>query len=333
MRRLTALVAAAIAGLGAFPAAAAPEAEPAGTQVRVLTWNILHGGREYGPRNLPNLLDQVVAVRPDVFFTVETYGSGPDIERALTERAGKGAYTGVRVTDRPPGEDNLWLFTRFPVSHRYPAPHGGVVDDFNFGGARVRLPDGAELNLFTVWLPYSDPWNGYLVDDNAAAIRTGVPPRHSGADVQRAETEQQRHIDDIVRTQLPAMLGGNTDPVLMGGDFNTLAAHDWRPEHAACSGHLGMSYPLGATAAVTAAGFADTYRTAHPDVCAEPGSTWSPQPAERMITPQRIDFTFARGDVRVERSEVIDQRIPEHGPGVFYSDHAAVLTDLVVAHR
>ncbi|MFC6899880.1 hypothetical protein ACFQGX_31885 [Nonomuraea dietziae] len=37
---------------------------------------------------------------------------------------------------------------------------------------------------------------------------------------------------------------------------------------------------------------------------------------------------FARGPVAVEGAQVVDQRMRRHGPGTFYSDHAAVLADL-----
>ncbi|RZS36339.1 endonuclease/exonuclease/phosphatase (EEP) superfamily protein YafD [Herbihabitans rhizosphaerae] len=314
------------ATLAATPGSAAAAKD---VPVRVLTWNILHGGQN--PDNLRNLLEQIQSERPDVFLTVETYGSGPKIEKAL-DAMGKGDYTGVRITDRPSGSDNLWLFTRYPVLQRLPKPTGDTVSDFNIGGARVQLPNGPSVNLFTVWVSYSDPWNGYLMDENAAAIRAGRTPPHAPEAISRAETVQNRQLGDIIRTQLPAMLNGNTDPVVMGGDLNTPAASDWTPSWGKCPGHLDMSYPLTATNIVTGAGFVDAFRAANPDACTTPGITWSPLPDQRMITPQRIDFTFAKG-AEVQRSRVLDQRLPQHGPGVFYSDHAAIVSDLVFRAR
>ncbi|MFI5777959.1 endonuclease/exonuclease/phosphatase family protein [Nocardia sp. NPDC051570] len=321
---LTAMLSAIILACGLAPSAQA--AEDAG--VRVLSWNILHGGREPTPANLPQLIDQIVDVRPDVFFAVETYGSGDAITDALNRRANNGRYTGIRVTDRPSGSDNLWIFTRYEVVATYPKPQGGTVTDFNLGGVRVRLPKGGELNLFSAWLPYTDPWNGYLMDENAVDRQAGRPPRHSVEDVVAADRAQTQAITEIVNDQLPRMLGTNRAPVLLGGDFNTAAAADWTPAQANCPNHFGMSYPLRATAAVTAAGFVDTYRFAQPNVCAAPGTTWSPLPTEKMVTPQRIDFIFARGPLGIRSSRVIDQRMPAHGPGVFYSDHAAVVTEV-----
>ncbi|MEU6644269.1 endonuclease/exonuclease/phosphatase family protein [Saccharomonospora sp. NPDC046836] len=241
----------------------------------MLSWNIYHGGREFAPNNLENLLDQVAEIRPDVFFSVETYGSGKQIERDLSRRSGKGTYTGIQITSRPAGDDNLWLFTRYPVTKVYPKPSGGVTTDFNFGGARVLLPNGRQVNLFTIWLPYTDPWDGYLVDENAAAIRSGLQPRHSAQDVAYAERKQTEVLTDVVQRQLPAMLAGNTDPVLIGGDFNTLPAADWAPEWSKCRNHFGMNYPFTAT----------------------------------------TTLIFAKGDVRTEQSRIVDQRMRRHGPG------------------
>lgn len=119
--------------LPAAPAAAAPRR---GTQ-RVLNWNIYRGGkgeRVGGAENFPRLLDQLAAIAPDVFLCVETYGSGPAIERALTRRTRNGRYRGIKITDRPSGEDNLWIFTHLPVVRMLPKPTGGeLISDFNLG--------------------------------------------------------------------------------------------------------------------------------------------------------------------------------------------------------
>ncbi|MCO1577092.1 endonuclease/exonuclease/phosphatase family protein [Crossiella sp. SN42] len=298
-------------------------AEAAPADVRVLTWNIWRGGLGAGADNLPRLLDQVVATRPDVLLAVETYGAGEQIRQALTDRAGKGRYSGTQITPSTTGGDNLWIFTRYPVTRTYPAPAGGKVTAFNFGGVQVRLPGGKHLNLFDTWLPYTDPWNGYLIDENAAARRAGLPPRHTPAAVAEAETAQTTYLTEIITRHLP------DGPAVLGGDFNTPAASDWTDRWQGCPNHFGMTYPLRTTDLLVEAGFTDTFRAAHPDACTAEGRTWSPQPTERMITPQRIDLTFARG-ATVTGSQVLDTRLPRHGPGVFYSDHAALLSTVRV---
>ncbi|MEV3988558.1 endonuclease/exonuclease/phosphatase family protein [Streptomyces sp. NPDC049837] len=327
-----ALSAALTAGLLLIPAPASASGRATADEVRVLAWNIFHGGRNDGlggAENLPRVVDQVVAIAPDVFFSVETYGSADVIREGLTQRAGKGAYSATRITAGR--SDNLWIFTRYPVTKVYPKPSGGVVGDFHFGGVRVELPSGRQVSLFDMWLGYTNPWIGDMVDANAVAVRAGRPVPYSPAEVRDAESGAQLpQVTDIIREQLPAMLAGNTDPVILAGDLNTLPAADWTSRYAGCPDHFGLRYALRATKVVTDAGFTDTYRAANPDVCAAAGRTWSPLPEyDYMITPDRIDFVFARGaGVSVAGSHTVDTRLPQHGPGPFYSDHAAVVTSL-----
>ncbi|MEU7893199.1 endonuclease/exonuclease/phosphatase family protein [Nonomuraea sp. NPDC049152] len=310
------------------PSPATASARP-GASLRVVTWNIYKGGLGAGADNLPHVLDQLVELRPDIYLAVETYGAGETIAQALSRRAGRGKYTGVKITDRPAGKDNLWIFTHLPIVHVYPKPVGGQhVTDFNLGGVRVRLADGQQLNAFVAWLNYTDPWVGYLIDENAAGIRSGLTPRHTAEEVVAADQRQTAHLREIVDQHLPAMLAGNADPLVLGGDLNTVPAEDWSATWAAAPNHFGMSYPLTATKVATDAGFVDTFRAAHPDAGAVEGRTWSPLPTERLITPQRIDMIFAKGAVTVDGAQVVDQRMRRHGPGTFYSDHAAMVTDL-----
>lgn len=118
------------------------------------------------------------------------------------------------------------------------------------------------------------------------------------------------------------MRGGHDGPLVIGGDC-TLPAHDWTAEWADCPNKLGTSYDLTGTRVFTDAGFVDTFRQAHPDVCAVEGRTWTPLSDERLITPQRIDMTFTRGSgLSVVDARTVDTRMPKHGPGTFYSDHS-----------
>ncbi|RFC77424.1 hypothetical protein [Streptomyces sp. AcE210] len=84
-----------------------------------------------------------------------------------------------------------------------------------------------------------------------------------------------------------------------------------------------------ATKVITGAGFIDTFRAVHPDVEVE-GRTWSPLPRERLINLQRIDMQFAKGNITGRDAAVVDTSMPQHGPGDFYSDHAATHTDLQI---
>ncbi|WP_328993160.1 endonuclease/exonuclease/phosphatase family protein [Kribbella sp. NBC_01245] len=302
-----------------------------GEEVRVLTWNILHGGLGESSDDVVNkrqTIDQIVAVRPDVFFSVETYGVGPAIVDALSSRAGKGKYYSAQITPGSgQGQDNLWVFSRYPIVRKYPAVSGGGISSFNFGGVRVKLPNGRGLNLFPIWTTYTNPWIGDLIDENANDVVAGRPLRHSATEIEHAERAQLAQTGEILR-QLHRVLDGNSDATLVGGDLNTVPSSDWSAANAGCPSHYGQAFDFRTTEQWTDAGFTDTYRAANPDACTAAGRTWSPhEPAD--LVPQRIDFTFARGnDLRVVGSHTLDQRLSQHGPGIFYSDHAAVVTDL-----
>ncbi|MFP3989602.1 endonuclease/exonuclease/phosphatase family protein [Streptomyces sp. E11-3] len=337
IRRGTVVLVAAVASvvLGAPSAVPAPGPAVEGESVRVLSWNIYHGGRNDelgGEKNFPLVLDQLADIAPDVFFSIETYGSAKEIQDALTDRVGKGVYQAVQVTDG--SSDNLWIFTRYDVVKTFPKPTGSTVSDFNIGGARVQLPSGRQLNLFDTWTSYTNPWIGDMIDTNAKDVQAGRKPTYHPQRVARAEKGQQiPQVTDIVHQQVPYMLDGNTDPVLLAGDLNTVPAADWSAKWADCAHHFGLSYDLAATDVLTDAGFQDTYRAANPDVCADPGRTWSPHPDyANMITKDRIDFIFARGSgIEVNDAYVVDERLPQHESGAFYSDHGAVIADLTVS--
>jgi len=110
---------------------------------------------------------------------------------------------------------------------------------------------------------------------------------------------------------------GQAAPVVLVGDFNCPSHLDWP----------GVDWPV--TRAAEEAGFADSYRQAHPDPVRDPGHTWSPV----VVHPEpqdRIDFVLHRG-LRVLDSRTYVSGSPRPAPDVadndWPSDHAAVITD------
>ncbi|WEF23892.1 endonuclease/exonuclease/phosphatase family protein [Paracoccus sp. S3-43] len=231
------------------------------------------------------------------------------------------------------GYDNLYLFTRYDITDIYNADSStGIISNFNFGGARVELPSGQGLNLFPLWTSYTDPWIGYMINDNANDIAKGLEPRHSVEAVESADRVQVAQNREIIR-QIEALVGETDEAILAGGDLNTVSASDWSVENADIPSHHGQSFDFEATDLWERAGYRDVYRTANPDVAAAAGSTWSPHEPQNLV-PQRIDFTFARGEgIDVLSAWNVDTRLPQHGDGLFYSDHAAVVADLRIGSQ
>ncbi|GAA3169328.1 hypothetical protein GCM10020001_114370 [Nonomuraea salmonea] len=125
----------------------------------------------------------------------------------------------------------------------------------------------------------------------------------------------------------------------MGGDLNAWPYLDWTEQFAGARGHAGLVLPWPLTKMFADSGFVDTFRHANPDAGRHPGRTWSPQSGYRSA-PARIDYIFTRGkDVRVLGSRIDDRRLPRHQGSAldqtypFYSDHSAVVTDVVIRGR
>lgn len=98
--------------------------------------------------------------------------------------------------------------------------------------------------------------------------------------------------------------------VMLGGDFNEPSHLDWTAAVKNLYDHHGVVYNWDSSLALQNAGFADSYRSAHPSPVTHPGFTypsdnvdaeigrltWAPESDER----DRIDFIYFYPDVRLE---------------------------------
>jgi HAD superfamily hydrolase (TIGR01509 family) len=178
------------------------------------------------------------------------------------------------------------------------------------------------ISRFPVTAVLGDPDVGFY---GAAGARIAVGERE--VDVWTAHLDSERYgpyaseplaHEEVRLGQLRDTLRriGDTAPVVLVGDFNS-PSHLDRPD---------ADWPV--TKAAEEAGFADSYRQAHPDPVREPGHTWSPVHAGPE--PQdRIDFVLHRG-LRVLDSRTYVSGTPRTWPDVedndWPSDHAAVIT-------
>ncbi|MDN3022440.1 HAD-IA family hydrolase [Streptomyces sp. S.PB5] len=250
-------------------------------RLRVMTWNLWCGGTKVDDHRAKQL--KVIAeTGVDVVGLQETYGTAAqELAEALGwhhHRAG----------------ENLGVISRHPITETFGDPDVGF---YGAAGARIRVAEGAEVDVWTVHLDYAE----------------------YGPYVRSAEHEGVR------LSQMRDALGrlGDSGPVVLVGDFNTPSHLDW-PD---------IEWPV--TKAAEDAGLADSYRQAHPDPVRAPGHTWSPIHAGREDggdgpEPQdRIDFVLHRG-LRVLDSRTHVSGTPRTWPDVedndWPSDHAAVIT-------
>lgn len=300
--------------------------------LRVMAWNLCRGGRGGAdPDDTDNparLADLVASLAPDVLCCTETAGAAELITETCNRATG-GGYRFHRLSG-PDDDDNLAVVTRLPVVEEYPVPAGRTVDSYNLGGLRLRLPGGTEINVFDTWLRF-DVGVVEALEGTAAELAGGRPRTFSDTDLARLELPQLTNIEEILAEHLPAAVPDDSVPLILAGGFNTESHLDWAGGDP--PGRRGITVDWQVTRRLSKAGFLDAYRVAHPDPETWSGSTCNPlDPDQRM--PHRIDYVFARGSgIEVGDVRAVDERLPEHGPGPFYSDHAAVVADLRITTR
>lgn len=315
-----------------------------GTPLRLMAWNLFVGGtfdrKETTGENLTQMIDYMNEVDPDVLFVVEAYGSSQKILDGLNAGRSEGdRFSAVMITqpqDNSHNGDNLWLYTKLKVEKVYPRYADADITSFNFGGARLGLPNGKHVYAFSLWT-WHDGWAYGDTHDAAVQNTHGLP---------RTKTTEQILAGDhfrrvamgkaILERAIPSIVGDDEAPVLMGGDLNAQSYQDWSEQFANAPGHGGVVLPWPYTKLYSDNGFLDTFRYTNPDAGSFPGRTWSPFHGMGAI-PGRIDYVFARGkDVRVLGSRADVQRLPRHrdswlnNPYPFYSDHGSVITDILI---
>ncbi|WP_170308064.1 discoidin domain-containing protein [Paenibacillus dakarensis] len=314
---------------------------PLGTPIRVMEWNILNGGRDAGgAENVNQMIEAIRHHNPDILFLVETYSSGEIIAEGLNAGVPEDEqYHAIQISrdpDREPGLDNLWIFSRFPVKELFPIlKSSAYMADYHFGGVKVQLPDGQELNLFDTWI-HHEGGAVKTLNQTVGEITYGLPRTYTNTEILATDTVYRLGmIRKILNGNLPTYLKGDPSPVIMAGDFNTLSRTDWSERFADAPGHGGLVLPWAVTGLIEDYGFTDSYRWAHPDARLNPGGTLIPDFGFRMI-PARIDYIWTLGEqIRILNSQTFDKRLPGHEmPGYsFYSDHAALITDLVIRNK
>lgn len=300
------------------------------TPVRLMVWNLCRGGRGTAAGDtLDQMTDLVAEVSPDILCCTETYGATQRLVAGLG-----GAYRGYPLAAAGT-DDNLSVVTRLPVTARLPYPEGRTVDSYNLGGVLVGLPDGGELAVFDTWLRY-DVAIADALERTAAEIAAGRERSRTDGELALLELPQLANIEEILTEHLPAAVPEET-PVVLAGGLNTEshldadAADGPDDEPAELRRYRREVKPRWqVTRRLEKAGFVDAYRSVWPDPRRWPGATFDPlNPAQRL--PHRIDYVFAGGPgVSVTGARTYGTRLPMHGPGPFYSDHAALVVDLAV---
>jgi endonuclease/exonuclease/phosphatase family metal-dependent hydrolase len=265
-------------------------------QLKVLSWNIWHGGHRYGQYvGLQRLIETIKSTNADIVGLIETYGSGEVIADSL-------GYYFYLISS------NLSVMSRYPITET-------ITSDkpFNFGGVKLKLAPGQDLLFFDTWLHYLPDYGDSVVN------------KHKSAEGLIADESATRQAEMTSMLQLIQPVLKNTDkvPVIMSGDFNIGSHLDWTAATRAIHYNLAVEWPE--SKSMMNAGFIDSYRQLHIDPLLDPGLTWSPRAAtssNKYGMRDRIDFIYYKG----LRLQPIISRVIDYHPVMFPSDHAAVMT-------
>lgn len=269
--------------------------EKLNSPLRVMAWNIWHGGRKYGKHvGVKRIIETIKEAQPDVVGLIETYGSGEIIADAL-------GYHFYLISS------NLSIMSRFPIKETIKA-----FRPFNFGGAVLDLGNNKELTVLDTWL-YHKP-----------SYMKNIVKKEMSPDDFIKEEEGTRHaeVKQILKEIQPILNNSDKTPVIMLGDFNSGSHLDWIDETKNIHYDYTIKWPV--SLEMQNARFVDSYRELHINPLLDPGITWSPRAAtssSKFIIRDRIDYIFYKGGLKPIESKVID-----YHPIMFPSDHAAVLT-------
>lgn len=263
--------------------------------LRVMTWNIWHGGKEDGADiGVQRVIDVIQQSQADVIAMQETYGSGEKIAEAL------GYHFHPRGT-------NVSLLSRYPVVEDV-----SVFEPFKCVGAIVELPSKKQVACYSIWLPYAaEIWAPGTRDVND-------PPSMLAACQPSCDNLQ------VIWKKIEARLSDSKYdglPIIIAGDFNSMSHLDYITS-AQDDYQAVINWPT--SHVLPKAGFRDSWRELRPEVDRRLDSTWTPRFAEQE--QDRIDFIYYRGK-GLQATDV--QRINSHAEK-FPSDHAALVTRFAV---
>lgn len=278
-----------------------------GPSLKVLTWNVWHGGHseEYPERGCEGTIGMLKASGADVITMVETYGASNRVADSL------GYYHRLI-------SNNLSIYSRYPIVETYTYPDS--IATFNFGGVMIDV-GGRRVRVFDTWLHYLPDATEVPTDSTEQAI---IAWECSGT--------RDEEIRRILSTLRPYLNEADSIPVIMSGDFNTHSHLDWTVATRQLYRHGGAVVRWPVSVAMEQAGFKDSFREIYPDAAQHIGTTWR-YAGEEPNRSDRIDYIYYTGKkLKAVASETHNGLLGEpytfRGREFLYaSDHGFVLTE------
>ncbi|MEX0316167.1 MAG: endonuclease/exonuclease/phosphatase family protein [Allomuricauda sp.] len=268
-----------------------------GQEVKVMTWNIWHGGL-HGKKseqfqkdtlNTANVLKVLKVYEPDVLFMQETYCCGMEIAKEA----------GYPYSWR--GSSNLSIHSKFPIVDTL-----SIYKPFNSHGAVLDIK-GKKVLCFNIWLDYlPDTFNQYPTHTPEQMIAGEGPTRVK---------EIKSILEEVNK------IGAKTAyPIIIGGDFNSASHLDW--VESTKKWHFGKIVEWPVSKVMESNGFVDSFRESNPYPENSLQGTWGYLSDD--VISDRIDYIYYRGkNIEVKGSKIV---MEDPLGGFFNSDHRAVLT-------
>lgn len=266
--------------------------------VKLLQWNIWHGGVHMGNKGTHRILELLQKTNADIISMQEAYGS----QQMLRDSLGYQLQT-------PAAGANLALFSRYPMT-QHPSN-----DKFKSNTATIALPGGRKVLMGNWWLRYAYkheytdfyPIPGFDTNDWITEDR------------ELAEEDAQKNIAQDID---PIWRADSTMPIMLAGDFNSGSHLDWTARAAFL--HYGYGpVELPVSKFMLGKGYLDSYRELQPNEVTHQGGTFAA--IYGHLQTSRIDFIYYKGTrIKAVASKII--RTAPDIDDVWASDHSAVLT-------
>ena len=272
-------------------------------QFCLMSFNILYGGTHLGQS-----LEQTAAVirlaQADIVVACEQWGNAEPLADLL-------GFT-CHIVVAPPYWKSVAVLSRYPITETFA------------NGVRLELDLQQSVCVFGVHLT-STPYQPYRVRDKAYTEIEEILD-------EARETREQELV--VVLSEIRPLIEAG-ERVLLCGDFNEPSHLDWTQASAREGHHFGLEMPWPCSKRVTESGMEDAYRVVFPDVCRQPGYTWTSVPglgvggSERAEDEvhDRIDFIYYAGLGLEPRAASIvgeNSRNADLVVSPFPSDHRAV---------
>lgn len=293
--------------------------------IRVMSFNLWHGGDGCGLSKDSSIQFQLVAIRKAkadvVGFQEQTDNKGEARAKVLADSLGWNFYqiSGSRA-----------IISRFPLT---PITVAAIQPDNHHGSAGtnaqavlLQLNKQKQIVFGVLHLMYT-PYEPYDIADKKLKTK-----QEAEASAAKTRLHEVKFMLDAIQPYLQKEL-----PVVLVGDFNEPSCLDWTEQAIKDRNDTALTFAVNwpASRLLLDNGFEDAYRKIYPDVKSKPGYTWTSRPG-LWRTPEihdRIDLihttkknikptgAWIAGDIS-PISDIVIETWP--------SDHRAVVAELFI---